>query len=197
MKNIDLNALKPLTVITGNNFTGKTELLKKISKEANGKYIGLHTKVEIEVTEWLKHWFRFVFKKHFIQGVRSNHTLKILSLGLNCKEGDLLIVENPEVGLDMGAKSQIAKFFTYLVSQKGIRVLIETNSTQIVTSICYEVFNKNILSDNIVFLHKADKDNIEKTFVNKNGKFCNINQELVKYPSGFFDANTKEIFALI
>lgn len=123
MKNIDLNALKPLTVITGNNFTGKTELLKEISKEANGKYVDLHTKVEIEVTEWLKHWFRFVFKKHFIQDTKSNYALRILSFGLNCKEGDLLIVENQEIGLDMRAKSQIAKFFTYLVSQIGKAIL--------------------------------------------------------------------------
>ena len=30
---MNLNNLKPLTVITGGSFTGKTELLNKISKE--------------------------------------------------------------------------------------------------------------------------------------------------------------------
>ena len=55
------NDLKPLTVITGGSFTGKTELLNKISKETNGKYINFNKQFDFIVTEQLKHWFKFVF----------------------------------------------------------------------------------------------------------------------------------------
>lgn len=193
MKNIEL---KELTVITGNSFTGKTALLHKILKETdrNSKYINAGT--GLEVSEEFKQWFKFIFDVDFEEG-RISFTQKIISAGLSCKEGELLVVENPEIGLHPKAASRIAKFLVYLVSQRGVRVALETNSTDIVTSICYEVYVSNIYSGKVLFLNKANKDSVEKVFVDGYGKFCNENKELVKYPSGFFDANTKELYALL
>ena len=195
MKNIELNEL---TVITGNSFTGKTTLLNEILKEANGnsKYVNVDSRIDIEIDEEFKQWFRFIFDVDFEAG-RVSFVQKILSAGLSCKEGELLIVENPEIGLHPKAASRIAKFLVYLVSQRGVRVALETNSTDIVTSICYEVYVSNIYSEKVLFLNKANRDSIEKVFVDGYGKFCNENKELVKYPSGFFDANTKELYALL
>lgn len=190
------NDLKPLTVITGGSFTGKTELLNKISKEINGKYINFNKQFDFTVTEQLKHWFKLVFDIDFIQPAKYSYVLKILSVGLNCKESDFLIVENPETNLHPKAISNIAKFFTYLVSKKGVRVVVETNSTDFVTSICYEVFSKNINNYDVVFYNKT-RDNIEKINVGKNGKFVDENGNLRKYPSGFLDANTKELYSLL
>ena len=195
MKNIEL---KELTIITGNSFTGKTALLNEILKETNrnSKYVSVDSRIDIEIDEEFKQWFRFIFDVDFEAG-RVSFTQKILSAGLSCKEGELLVVENPEIGLHPKAASRIAKFLVYLVSQRGVRVALETNSTDIVTSICYEVYVSNIYSEKVLFLNKADKDSIEKVFVDGYGKFCNENKELVKYPSGFFDANTKELYALL
>ena len=195
MKNIELNEL---TVITGNSFTGKTALLNEILKEANGnsKYVNIDSRIDIKIDEEFKQWFRFIFDVDFEAG-RVSFVQKILSAGLSCKEGELLVVENPEIGLHPKAASRIAKFLVYLVSQRGVRVALETNSTDIVTSICYEVYVSNIYSEKVLFLNKANRDSIEKVFVDGYGKFCNENKELVKYPSGFFDANTKELYALL
>ena len=195
MKNIELNEL---TVITGNSFTGKTALLNEILKEANGnsKYVNIDSRIDIKIDEDFKHWFRFIFDVDFEVG-RVSFAQKILSAGLSCKEGELLVVENPEIGLHPKAASRIAKFLVYLVSQRGVRVALETNSTDIVTSICYEVYVSNIYSEKALFLNKANRDSIEKVFVDGYGKFCNENKELVKYPSGFFDANTKELYTLL
>ena len=195
MKNIELNEL---TVITGNSFTGKTALLNEILKEANGnsKYVNIDSGIDIKIDEDFKHWFRFIFDVDFEAG-RVSFVQKILSAGLSCKEGELLVVENPEIGLHPKAASRIAKFLVSLVSQRGVRVALETNSTDIVTSICYEVYVSNIYSEKVLFLNKANRDSIEKVFVDGYGKFCNENKELVKYPSGFFDANTKELYALL
>ena len=195
MKNIEL---KELTVITGNSFTGKTALLNEILKEANGnsKYVNIDSRIDIKIDEEFKQWFRFIFDVDFEAG-RVSFVQKILSAGLSCKEGELLVVENPEIGLHPKAASRIAKFLVYLVSQRGVRVALETNSTDIITSICYEVYVSNIYSEKVLFLNKANRDSIEKVFVDGYGKFCNENKELVKYPSGFFDANTKELYALL
>lgn len=190
------NNLKPLTVITGGSFTGKTELLNKISKEINGKYINFDTEVDFKVTEELKHWFKFVFSVDFIQPAKYSYVLRILSVGLNCKESDFLIVENPETNLHPKAISNIAKFFVYLVSKKGVKVVIETNSTDFVTSVCYEVFSKNINNYDVIFFNKT-RDNIEKINVGDSGKFVDENGNLRKYPSGFFDANSAELWELL
>ena len=190
------NDLKPLTVITGGSFTGKTELLNKISKETNGKYINFNKQFDFIVTEELKHWFKFVFDIDFIEFAKYSYVLKILSVGLNCKEGDVLVVENPETNLHPKAISNIAKLFVYLVSKKDVTVVIETNSTDFVTSVCYEVFSKNINNYDVVFFNKT-RDNIEKINVGNSGKFVDENGNLRKYPSGFFDANTKELYSLL
>ena len=196
MKNIELNEL---TVITGNSFTGKTALLNEILKETseNSKYVNVDSRIDIETDEDFKHWFKFIFDVDFDSERRVSFAQKILSAGLSCKEGELLVVENPEIGLHPKAASRIAKFLVSLVSQRGVRVALETNSTDIVTSICYEVYVSNIYSEKVLFLNKANRDSIEKVFVDGYGKFCNENKELVKYPSGFFDANTKELYALL
>ena len=196
MKNIEL---KSLTVITGNSFTGKTALLNEILKETNGnsKYVNVDSRIDIRIDEDFKHWFKFIFDVDFDSERRASFVQKILSAGLSCKEGELLVVENPEIGLHPKAASRIAKFLVYLVSQRGVRVVLETNSTDIVTSICYEVYVSNIYSEKVLFLNKANRDSIEKVFVDGYGKFCNENKELVKYPSGFFDAKTKELYALL
>ena len=195
MKNIEP---KSLTVITGNSFTGKTALLNEILKETNrnSKYVNVDSRIDIEIDEDFKHWFKFIFGVDFEQREVS-FVQKILSAGLNCKEGELLVVENPEIGLHPKAASRIAKFLVYLVSQREVRVVLETNSTDIVTSICYEVYVSNIYSEKVLLLNKANRDSIERVFVDSYGKFCNENKELVKYPSGFFDANTKELYALL
>lgn len=196
MKTYVLNNLKPLTIITGDSFSGKTDLLNEISKEINSKYINFDTEVEIKVTEELKHWFRFVFGVDFIQDKKSNYALRIISLSLSCQESDVLIVENPEIKLHPKAANKIAKFFTYLVSNKGVKVVIETNSTDFVNSICYEALRKNINSNDIVLYNKT-LYSIDKININENGKFIDDNKKLVRYPSGFFDANTEEVWALI
>ena len=108
MKNIELNEL---TAITGNSFTGKTALLNEILKEANGnsKYVNIDSRIDIKIDEDFKQWFRFIFDVDFEAG-RVSFVQKILSAGLSCKEGELLVVENPEIGLHPKAASRIAKF---------------------------------------------------------------------------------------
>lgn len=197
MKTYVLNELKQLTIITGNSFSGKTDLLNEISKETceYSKFINFNTEVDFKVTEELKHWFKFVFDIDFVQPAKYSYVLRVLSASLNCKEGELLIIENPEIGLHPKAISKMGKFFTFLANN-GIKVLIETNSTDIVNSVCYEALRKNINNCDVVFYNKT-RDNIDKININENGKFIDDNKKLVRYPSGFFDANTDEVWALL
>lgn len=188
--------LRNLTIITGDNFSGKSQILRNQIKNNNSfTYINLDTRVEVDVCDEVKDWFKIIFRTDYIVTPEPSYALKIISAGLKCKEGKLFIVENPEIGLHPKAANKIAKFFTFLANN-GVKVLIETNSTDIVNSICYEVFIKNINNCDVVFYNKT-RDNIEKININENGKFIDDNKKLVRYPSGFFDANTDEVWALL
>lgn len=188
--------LRNLTIITGDNFSGKSQILRNQIKNNNSfRYINQDTRVEVDICDEVKDWFKIIFRTDFFVTPEPSYALKIISSGLTCKEGELFIVENPEIGLHPKAANKIAKFFTFLANN-GVKVLIETNSTDIVTSICYEVFIKNINNCDVVFYNKT-RDNIEKINVNEKGKFIDDNKKLVRYPSGFFDANTEEVWALL
>ena len=187
--------LRNLTIITGDNFSGKSQILRNQIKNNNSRYINQDTRVEVDICDGVKDWFKIIFRTDYIVTPEPSYALKIISAGLNCKEGELFIVENPEIGLHPKAISKMGKFFTFLANN-GVKVLIETNSTDIVNSICYEVFRKNINNCDVVFYDKT-RDNIDKINVNRNGKFIDDNKKLVRYPSGFFDANTDEVFALL
>ena len=188
--------LRNLTIITGDSFSGKSQILRNQIKNNNSfRYINQDTRVEVDICDEVKDWFKIIFRTDYFVTPEPSYALKIISAGLNCKEGELLIVENPEIGLHPKAANKIAKFFTFLANN-GVKVLIETNSTDIVNSICYEVFIKNINNSDVVFYNKT-RDNIDKVNVNRNGKFVNNKQQLVRYPSGFFDANTDEVWALL
>ena len=188
--------LRNLTIITGDNFSGKSQILRNQIKNNNSfRYINQDTRVDIDICDEVKDWFKIIFRTNYSVTPEPNYAIKIISAGLNCKEGELLIVENPEIGLHPKAVNKIAKFFTFLANN-GVKVLIETNSTDFVNSVCYEVLRKNINNCGVVFYNKT-RDNIDKININENGKFIDDNQKLVRYPSGFFDANTDEVWALL
>ena len=188
--------LRNLTIITGDNFSGKSQILRNQIKNNNSfRYINQDTRVDIDICDGVKDWFKIIFRTDYFVTPEPSYALKIISAGLNCKEGQLFIVENPEIGLHPKSANKIAKFFTFLANN-GVKVLIETNSTDIVNSICYEVFIKNINNSDVVFYNKT-RDNIEKINVGNSGKFVDENGNLRKYPSGFFDANSAELWELL
>ena len=133
----------------------------------------------------------------FNVGTGISYALRILIIGLNCKKGDIFIVENPEIHLHPKAISNMAKFFIFL-AKNGVQVILETHSEHIINSACYEVCKKNFDSSDIVIYYKADQNsNFEKINVGNSGKFVDENGNLRKYPSGFFDANSAELWELL
>ena len=91
----------------------------------------------------------------------------------------------------------MAKFFIFL-AKNGVQVILETHSEHIINSACYEVCKKNFDSSDIVIYYKADQNSdFEKINVGNSGKFVDENGNLRKYPSGFFDANSDELWELL
>nr|WP_321432152.1 DUF3696 domain-containing protein [uncultured Campylobacter sp.] len=147
----------------------------------------------------IKYYFRNIDKElsPFNVGTGISYALRILIIGLNCKKGDIFIVENPEIHLHPKAISNMAKFFIFL-AKNGVQVILETHSEHIINSACYEVCKKNFDSSDIVIYYKAKQDSdFEKINVGDSGKFVDEKGNLRKYPSGFFDANSAELWELL
>jgi len=127
-------------------------------------------------------------------GFGVTYILPIIVAILKAKEGDLLIVENPESHLHPKAQSKIAELFA-IAASCGVQVIIETHSDHILNGIRVAT-KKAILKPqetNIYYFRK--EENSLETLVDK----INLDDKgsIDKYPKGFFDQFDSDMDRLI
>lgn len=133
----------------------------------------------------------------FNLGAGISYLTKILILGLSLKEGDILIVENPEVHLHPKAISKFAEFFVFLANG-GIQVILETHSEHIINKMRYSVFGRKISKDDIQIYYRERFDMpFESIQINERGKYVNKNGEIIEFPSGFFDSDLRDLLEMM
>ena len=133
----------------------------------------------------------------FNLGAGVSYLTKILILGLSLKEGDILIVENPEVHLHPKAISKFADFFVFLANG-GIQVILETHSEHIINKMRYSVFGGKISKDNIQIYYRERFDMpFESIQINERGKYINENNEIIEFPTGFFDSDLDKLLEMM
>lgn len=133
----------------------------------------------------------------FNLGAGVSYLTKILILGLSLKEGDILIVENPEVHLHPKAISKFAEFFVFLANG-GIQVILETHSEHIINKMRYSVFGGKISKDDIQIYYRERFDAPFKSIqINEKGKYINENNEIIEFPKGFFDSDLDELLEMM
>lgn len=132
----------------------------------------------------------------FNLGAGVSYLTKILILGLSLKEGDILIVENPEVHLHPKAISRFAEFFMFLANG-GIQVILETHSEHIINKMRYFVFKGRLSTDDvqIYYREKFDKEFIAMR-INKDGRYIDNKDNVINFPSGFFDSVLKDLLEM-
>ncbi len=124
-------------------------------------------------------------------GYGFSYVLPIIASGLIAKEGEILIIENPEAHLHPYAQSVISKFLT-LVSLKGVQVIVESHSEHILNGFRISVFEKTIDKNDLNVLY-FDNSN-DKKF-----KVIEMDDDAVitNWPSDFFDQSTKDLNHLL
>lgn len=133
----------------------------------------------------------------FNLGAGVSYLTKILILGLSLKEGDILIVENPEAHLHPKSISRFAEFFAFL-AEGGIQVILETHSEHIINKMRYLVFEEKISKDNIQIYYKERFDIPFKPMqINKMGKYIDSDNNIIEFPSGFFDGDLEELLRMM
>lgn len=133
----------------------------------------------------------------FNLGAGVSYLAKILILGLSLKEGDILIVENPEVHLHPKAISKFAEFFVFLANG-GIQVILETHSEHIINKMRYSAFKGQISKNDIQIYYRERFDtSFESIQINERGKYINENNEIIEFPTGFFDSDLRYLLEMM
>ena len=113
--------------------------------------------------------------------------LPIIVSGLIAKEGEILIVENPEIHLHPRAQSELTKFLAK-VSSCGVQVLVESHSDHILNGLQVAVLDK-IIGENEISVLYFQSDNQEPVVqipIQKDGR-------IEVWPEGFFDQSNKDL----
>jgi len=119
-------------------------------------------------------------------GFGFSYALPIIVSGLIAKEGEILIVENPEAHLHPRAQSRITKFLAK-VSQCGVQVFIETHSDHVLNASRIAVLDKIITNEqlNILYFSDDEKNQVVTIPVKEDGG-------IEDWPDGFFDQTDKD-----
>lgn len=132
----------------------------------------------------------------FNLGAGISYLTKILILGLSLEQGNLFIVENPEVHLHPKAISKLADFFVFLANA-GIQVLIETHSEHIINKMRWVIFKEKIKEQDIqIYYRENAKEDFISLNINKRGRYTDKEGKIIKFPKGFFDSDLEELLEM-
>lgn len=123
-------------------------------------------------------------------GTGVTHLAKVLIACLRAKQGNVILVENPEIHLHPSAQAKLGEFFAY-VANAGIQIIIETHCEHLINRVQYAVYNHEIKHDDIIILYKGNvTDPFKEIPLQNNGHFN------VPFPEGFFDATLSELIEM-
>jgi predicted ATPase len=119
-------------------------------------------------------------------GFGFHSVLPIIVSGLIAKEGEILIVENPEIHLHPRAQSELTKFLAK-VSSCGVQVLVESHSDHILNGLRIAVLDKIINSEDLSVLYF--QNNLENPVVQIP---VQPDGGIEEWPDDFFDQTSKD-----
>lgn len=123
-------------------------------------------------------------------GVGVSYLVKILIMCLRANEGDVLMIENPEIHLHPAAQSRLGEFFSRII-KGGIQLLIETHSENLIEKLQYQIYSNEISSEDIIIYYKQGvEDSFLKINIESNGKLS------PDFPEGFFDASLNDLLEI-
>lgn len=123
-------------------------------------------------------------------GYGYSYVLPVLIAGLIAREGDILIIENPEAHLHPQGQSMIAKFLA-CVAMSGVQVFIETHSEHILNSIRVLMRQETLTPDDVSVKYFLDSDKyFEEIIIDERGAVKN-------WQKGFFDQEERDLDILL
>ncbi|MEZ2583100.1 DUF3696 domain-containing protein [Kluyvera intermedia] len=114
-------------------------------------------------------------------GYGFSYCLPIIVAGLIAKEGDIIIIENPEAHLHPSAQNRITDFLCK-VAASNVTTIIETHSPSILNGVRLSV-KRGLLGDedtSVLFFGENSETLLTRVLIEKCGKISH-------WPKGFFD----------
>lgn len=115
--------------------------------------------------------------------------LPIIISCLTAKEGDLLIIENPEVHLHPKGQAMMGEFLAE-VANTGVQIIIETHSDHVLNGIRRSVKSKGIDESKVAFYFFNNRAFNESQIISPQ---IDENGRIDHWPNGFFDQFDKDI----
>jgi len=129
-------------------------------------------------------------------GAGNSYLVKILIMCLTAKEGDVLIIENPEIHLHPKAQARLGSFLAF-VANADIQLIVETHCEHLINRLRYEVYIRNIAADNVMIYYKNSVlEDFQQINIDSNGHYIDKNNNVIAFPSGFFDSTLKELLEI-
>ncbi len=129
-------------------------------------------------------------------GAGTSYVVKILIVCLLAKQGNILLLENPEIHLHPKAQAKLGEFFAFVASN-GVQVVLETHCENLINRVTYEVYENRINNDDcIIYYKESSQEPFEKIAIDKSGHFINEDNEIINFPTGFFDSTLEELLKI-
>ena len=128
-------------------------------------------------------------------GFGITYVLPLIVAILSAKEGDIIILENPEAHIHPAGQRMLGELIAR-AGQGGVQVIVETHSDHILNGVRLAVKQKKIAKENVqlAFFYKDDSDNYRHKYANpvilEDGR-------LDIWPEGFFDEWDKALYELM
>jgi predicted ATPase len=139
--------------------------------QANAVTLGLRTSDDTD------------FHRPIHVGFGLTQVLPIIIAALSASEGDILVIENPEVHLHPAGQSLMGQFLG-LVARAGVQVILETHSDHILNGIRRAVKMGTLIPEQVAIHFFTPRDgDISQVITPQLGANGNIDT----WPTGFFD----------
>jgi predicted ATPase len=166
------------------------------------KYITGIDDIEIETEKiaptTVKSFFKYKGREFLPENVGTglSYLFSILVMCLSAKKGNIIIIENPEIHLHPKSQAKLGEFFAF-IANAGIQLIIETHNDHIINKIRYEVYKNRINNTDVIFYYMQNKNpHITKLFLNKTGHWIDSKENIIEFPTGFFDATLDELLEI-
>lgn len=132
----------------------------------------------------------------FNVGAGNSYLLKLIVMCLIAKPDDVLLIENPEIHLHPQAQAGVGEFLAFVAS-RGVQIIAETHCEHLINQVRYEVRKSRIASDDVIVHYKPSvREDFETIFINESGHYVDKNGQLMKFPSGFFNATLQQLIEI-
>ena len=124
-------------------------------------------------------------------GVGISQVLPILTLGLSARQGQIVILEQPELHLHPALQSKLGDFLI-LLAKRGVQVIVETHSEHLLNRARFFVSQKQLNSRDlsVAFIVRDEEGSHIKPISVDGSGFLDA------WPDGFFDETEKMLFKI-